>query len=414
MRRVALLPLAALFFAACEDVPTQTQVEGAAPQASISDAAHQQGNQHFFFLPPMVPQPTYSGTFDASLEPVVEICVRDGFQCDPTIATYTTETGPGSETVRVVLDPGDGHYIVNWHTDLADPGDYRIRVLGGDAFRLMGYADVILGSNRELRSVDTDQFVPLKDGRTLPIKFRIEEGAVSACTPPQSGLVSWWPGDADATDIQGSHDGTLMRGATIAPGFVGNAFSFDGYDDYVKVPDERLGGLFESGADFSITLWAYKVPDKVNPFMVSLMSAFECNSGLNWIFYGNGPSSSDYGFGIADIYTCAQLSVARFVEGVPHNEWVFGSVVYENANVFLYANGELVQTELEGIPGWIKPNPSKAGGLIIGTAAHVLHTPGNQAYYTGLIDEVQVYDRALSPDEIQLVFGAGSAGTCKY
>jgi hypothetical protein len=111
---------------------------------------------------------------------------------------------------------------------------------------------VILGSNRELRSVDTDQFVPLKDGRTLPIKFRIEEGAVSACTPPQSGLVSWWPGDADASDIHDGHDGTLMRGATIAPGFVGNAFSFDGYDDYVKVPDERLGGLFESGADFSI------------------------------------------------------------------------------------------------------------------------------------------------------------------
>ena len=73
------------------------------------------GNAHFFFLAPMVPTPSPTGTFDGSLAPVVEICIWYGWECGATLEIYNTETGPGSETVRVV--PEDEHYIVNWHTD---------------------------------------------------------------------------------------------------------------------------------------------------------------------------------------------------------------------------------------------------------------------------------------------------------
>src|SRR5690349_3961713 len=52
------------------------------------------------------------------------------------------------------------------------------------------------------------------------------------CAPPLDGLVSWWGGDEDATDLQGNNSGKLMKGATYAPGFVSRAaFSFDGIDD---------------------------------------------------------------------------------------------------------------------------------------------------------------------------------------
>jgi Tol biopolymer transport system component len=153
-------------------VPTETLDP---PLFLIDDGAHE-GNIHFFFLPPMVPQPTYNGPFDGSLEPVVKICAGHDSQCEQDDAIYTMDTGPGSETVRVVdVEGQDQHYIVNWHTDAVAPGDYRIIVLVGTE---LGFADVIVDSNRELKNVDTDQFVPLKDGRTLPIKFRIEEGAL--------------------------------------------------------------------------------------------------------------------------------------------------------------------------------------------------------------------------------------------
>ena len=42
--------------------------------------------------------------------------------------------------------------------------------------------------------------------------------AAQSCVQPPDGLVSWWPGDGNANDIQDSNYGTLQNGATFAPG----------------------------------------------------------------------------------------------------------------------------------------------------------------------------------------------------
>src|SRR5208337_1167905 len=59
-----------------------------------------------------------------------------------------------------------------------------------------------------------------------------------ACLPAASGLVGWWPGEGNANDIAGTNNGTLQGGATAtAAGVVGSAFSFDGTNGYVQIPD---------------------------------------------------------------------------------------------------------------------------------------------------------------------------------
>lgn len=145
--------------------------------SAISDSAHNSGNEHFYFLPPLVPSPSYSGIFDGTLSPVVVICIWTGTECSTEITQYSTQTGPGSETIRV--DPIEQYYIVNWHTDQfsLDPSKtYRIRVLVDEIE--LGYADVdVVKNGSELKNVNTNEYIPLKDGRTLPIKFRIEKGA---------------------------------------------------------------------------------------------------------------------------------------------------------------------------------------------------------------------------------------------
>jgi hypothetical protein len=61
---------------------------------------------------------------------------------------------------------------------------------------------------------------------------------IQLCTPPPANMVAWWPGDGNANDIQNGNNGTLENGATAtATGMVLQAFSFDGADDYVLVPD---------------------------------------------------------------------------------------------------------------------------------------------------------------------------------
>lgn len=169
----------AVAIAACSDTPAPMATRDR-PSNDIADGAHGDGNQFFQFLPPMVANPG-SGANVTGLSPVVDICRWTGAACTPSLAIFTTDlattrtTQPGnSETVR---GSGDG-YIVNWHTgdfNLEIGGVYRICVkLGGQA---LGHADVdVVGSGKDLKNVNSE-FIGLLDGRTLPIKFRIEDGA---------------------------------------------------------------------------------------------------------------------------------------------------------------------------------------------------------------------------------------------
>src|SRR5438477_120933 len=128
---------------ACIDrpLPTGTRDPSTQPAKVISDAAHGGVVQHFYFLPPLVSQPTYSGTFDPSAAPEVQVCAMSGSDCVALVADFFTTTGPGSETVR--LDQLNELYMVNWHTDQfdIDPNRiYRIRVVVGRV--VAGFADV--------------------------------------------------------------------------------------------------------------------------------------------------------------------------------------------------------------------------------------------------------------------------------
>ena len=129
----------------------------------------------FYFLAPMVKDSDYSGTFDAGLSPVVEVCETTA--CDVLHARFDAD-GDGSEQVR--LDEDDEHYIVNWHTDQTgtEVGQtYRIRVRV--AGTVLAHADIqMAGNGRDARNFTDDEAIALVDGRTLPIKFRVEEGAV--------------------------------------------------------------------------------------------------------------------------------------------------------------------------------------------------------------------------------------------
>jgi hypothetical protein len=204
LKRAATLA-AILVAAACTDHAISPTAP-TAPRETISDAAHSGTVPGFYFLPPMVPQPSYSGTFDAALQPRVEICELSGSVCVTTIATFTFGSGP----TNVKLDAANEQYSVNWKTsdyNLDTSKNYRINVYQGSF--LLGYADVdVVGAAKDLKNVDTNQYIPLLDDRTLPIKFRIETGIVGTVTvTPASDSV--FVGDtkqftATCTDLHGN------------------------------------------------------------------------------------------------------------------------------------------------------------------------------------------------------------------
>jgi large repetitive protein len=179
--RAALL----LAVAACAgDVTAPAAPGDAGPAETISDAAHAGAVPGFYFLPPMVPAPSYSGTFDGGLQPTVEICELAGNVCATTVVQYSG--------AAVQVNPTAQSYQVNWHTNQfnLDPAKhYRISVYVGTF--LLGFADVdVVSTGKELKNVDTQQYIPLQDDRTLPIKFRIETGiAGQVIVTPDSASV---------------------------------------------------------------------------------------------------------------------------------------------------------------------------------------------------------------------------------
>ncbi|MEW5928320.1 MAG: cadherin-like domain-containing protein [Gemmatimonadota bacterium] len=167
--------------AACSGDSRSPVAPADAPSREILDAARSTLVQGFYWLPPLVPQPVFSGTFDPTVSPTVQVCELAGpppSTCTSTVvAEFTKTSGTGGQVVTV--STSGGYYQANWHTDLSnlDPAKYyRISVfVNGTEF---GHADVDpVNTGKELKNVDTDELIPLLDGRTLPIKFRIETGA---------------------------------------------------------------------------------------------------------------------------------------------------------------------------------------------------------------------------------------------
>src|SRR2546425_54595 len=99
-----LMCAAAIFAAACQDRPSPT----AAPSFLIQDAAHNGGNPHFFWLPPMTRQPTFTGTFDGTLS--IEARVELG-AVTFALTGDATACRPGRDCAEAVVTPVPGQDV---------------------------------------------------------------------------------------------------------------------------------------------------------------------------------------------------------------------------------------------------------------------------------------------------------------
>jgi hypothetical protein len=168
---------AALLLTACAGEPDTVATDEA---ALISDQAHNGGTRGFYFLSPTVPGPNPVGPFESRVAPVVRIDRIDPLTGARLATVAIFDTIHSVHGSRVRRNTHRGYYILRWKTDdydLLPWATYRLRVLVDG--RELGFADVdVVRTRNELRRVDTDEYVPLKQNSTLAIKFRIEPRAV--------------------------------------------------------------------------------------------------------------------------------------------------------------------------------------------------------------------------------------------
>src|SRR3989449_1425478 len=215
---VATAAVSLLLVGCAERANAPSRAHTAAPSFEIRDGAHNNGNPHFYFLPPIVASPNATGSFDATQAPSVTVCQLAGSDCGPVVAQFSLTAGTGSAVVRV--DATNQLYIVNWQTDQCVTGPctlpsgnvYRIRALV--AGTELGHADIqVVASQQEAKNVNTGEFFPLVDGRTLPVKFRIEQGAVFVVAPSTQRVMIQTP----VTDAGSSVRLVIPAGALSQP-----------------------------------------------------------------------------------------------------------------------------------------------------------------------------------------------------
>jgi hypothetical protein len=226
---------------------------------------------------------------------------------------------------------------------------------------------------------------------------------------PRGGMLfmHWWPGDGNADDVQNVNNGTLQGGATFVPGMVGQAFSLDGVGDFVEAPEN---GSLDFNGPFTIDLWVK--PNTALPTKSPLVSKYDFSGGI-WpnVAYELSLIGPDQviQFGI----TCGTTNMFRqtLSNALPLNVFSHVAAVYRQAPspaLEIYVNGQLqLGTNRGGICTFINQHdiPFRIGKRI--------DLGFGDVFFDGLIDEVEVFNRALSASEIQAIYNAGSAGKCK-
>jgi hypothetical protein len=228
---------------------------------------------------------------------------------------------------------------------------------------------------------------------------------------PPPGLVAWWPGDGNANDIVGTNNGTLMGNADFVPGEAGQAFSFDGASGCsVQVPDADSLNLRGS---MTIEAWIKpSVPLSQQTIWAPIVTKFYSPLPRNgWLLFTSGTWSTSPGllsFQITDNCpdaSCVSGGGSWQGDLAPTNAFTHLAGVYDQSagTMALYVNGLLT-------------GQSSIGPYQIGRTTEPLLIGGNSAEgpsFNGVIDEVTLYSRALSSNEIASIYAAGSAGKCK-
>lgn len=217
-----------------------------------------------------------------------------------------------------------------------------------------------------------------------------------SCSAIPSNLVSWWPAEGHSRDIVGPNNGSLVGGMAFTPGLVGEAFNFDGVDDYVSVPASPSLDVGQ-GSGLTIEMWIYPDLDSTHPLA-------EWNNGSvfgahMWQF----PQADRLFTNLVDTTgTYHQFSTPSGT--LVANQWQHVAVTYDKSTglATLYRNGVAVIQQNVGVF-----TPQTSYQFYLG------HRPGSGSLnYDRPMDEASVYNRALSLAEIQAIVTADSAGKC--
>jgi hypothetical protein len=231
---------------------------------------------------------------------------------------------------------------------------------------------------------------------------------VTVVAPAPNALLHWWPGDGTALDFAATNHGVRVNGSAYAPGLARQAFDLDGVDDYIDVGE--LTAL-TNATEFTVMAWINKRDhsNTVAGFVGRFDSYPLCKTNNSFLLYtGEGASSNRSAIILA--FTDGTGGLIGGNTLLPAGQWVHVAATWRSADglTVIYRNGVLDGAGILGAGKTLKYIPGLTAK--IGEWGVVRTKPFK---FSGQIDEVTLFKRALSAAEIQAVVGAGSGSMAK-
>ncbi len=208
---------------------------------------------------------------------------------------------------------------------------------------------------------------------------------------PTNGLVGYWPFNGNANDESGNGGNGTVYGATLTTdrnNSINKSYNFDGIDDLIEVAywNKILGNN-----SFTLSYWIYQE---------SNLSCWTVAFGMS--NDGEGFASGSYNWGNNSIggQICKYNFISTTNTTIELNKWTNVIFKYDSNILSIYKNGVFVSSQLVN---YTTTNIS-AGSFNI--ASNVF-----SEYYNGKIDDIGIWNRALTDQEIITLYNSISTGT---
>ncbi len=209
----------------------------------------------------------------------------------------------------------------------------------------------------------------------------------AVCTPTPAGLLSWWRAEGDAFDTAGTNNGALGGDLSFTNGKAGQAFSFNGADAEVE-----LGNWFNLQT-FSVAMWVK--PSAVQGMYADILDNNHSGSpARSWVVqYNNTGLQFIWG-----LLATGGLSIIPF--DLNPDAWQYLVLTLDTNHLAqVYLNGQVL-------------GAATLNGPVIYDGTQDLRLGrwgGGGRYFNGLMDEIDVYSRALVSGEVQALYNARGA-----
>lgn len=207
-----------------------------------------------------------------------------------------------------------------------------------------------------------------------------------------------------AYDLVGGNHGTLMNGPLWTTGLIDGALEFDGEDDYVELgTSDDLDDL--PLYDMTVSAWIYDEHTGGTTWG-TIAGCYANNHGWSFRMFSNASGDRSLYFQVPHSGGNYDAWATYWsVDGtIFANNWLHTAVVWDagTKTAKLYINGEEPSYQTT-TPGTGTYNSDVSRNKEIGRIPHV----GGIQYFKGMIDDVRIYDRALSAEEVEQLYQDG-------